>query len=104
LAVGSYAILFNYSDTTVAGNSTAISSSQLGYVSSASGGNYQGAQVGAQHTRAGNVTVPGAGVAGYATTTAVSGTWRCLSGARGRNYDPCGPTTTAYQGLFVRVS
>jgi hypothetical protein len=38
------------------------------------------------------------------TTTAVSGTWRSMSGNRGRNYDPCANETSAYQGLYVRVS
>lgn len=98
LAVGSIAVLCNFSSSAVACDSTAISAASLGYASGGSGGSGFGGV-----TRSGNVTVPGVAASGF-DTTAVTGTWRSLSGVGARNYDSCGNATDAYAGLFVRTA
>lgn len=103
LAIGSYALLFNYTTSNVAANTTTIAAANLGYVSGFNGG-AQGNQVGDISRRSNNVSVPGTGASGYVNTTAVSGTWRCVSGVKPADYDPCAGWTTARQGMFVRVS
>lgn len=98
LAVGNIAVLYNFSDTNVGCNSTALSAASLGYASAGTGNTGFTASV-----RSGNVTVPGSAVAGF-DTTAVTGTWSSLSGCGARNYDSCDNTTSGYAGLFVRTA
>jgi len=99
-SIGTQAILCNFSSRTFCNGTVAGSS--LGYWSASPGGD-QGAPYGSTR-RDFNVSAPGTGSGGYVTTTAASGTWRTLSGAVGRSYDPCPNQTQVYWGLWIRIS
>jgi hypothetical protein len=100
-SVGSYGVFTKFSSGQAFPGTTA-SGSGLGYWSSGTGANsfFEGST-----RRAGNVVgTPGAGKAGFNSTTAVSGTWRCMSGTNGGGYSPDDNETVGGQGLWVRVS
>jgi len=101
LAVGSLAILYNYSNSSFVPGNNLISAS-TGYATSAPAISAFNSQV-----RNGNVTVPGAGQTGNGcNTAAVTGTWRALSFVRLRNYvNNCGVESTAgFPCLAIRIA
>ena len=101
LDVGTIMVLYNFSNSGYYSNQT-IPAANAGYVSgNAVSNNYLTISYA---LRTGNVTTPGAGGSGsYPNTTAVTGTWRVLSGVGPRGYDSCSGTTA--QGvLCVRIA
>ena len=100
--VGTYAALNNFTRSYVFAGSTA-SGGNLGYWSSNTAGD-QGAAITGTQKRSGNTTSPGGGIGGYINTTAVSGTWRCVSGCRAGNYDSCNNESNAFWGMWIRIS
>jgi len=102
-SVGSYAILMKFSTGTIVANSTA-SGANLGYWSSGTAGGGNTALNAGDFRRSGNVSVPGAGKSGYNSTTAASGSWRCMSGSASAGYNSCDNETSPGSGLWVRIS
>lgn len=107
LQVGMVAQLFNFSTSAALPGSTAIPSANLGYATSNSAANVSGLTLGSLAGRSGDVTVPGAAgniANNFVSTTAVSGTWRMVSGVRIRERDGCANATYAYPCLAVRIA
>lgn len=100
--VGTYAGLCNFSRSYVYAGDTA-SGGNLGYWSS-NNGNDNGRPFDQACARPGNTTSPGSGNTGYVNTTAVSGTWRAVSGARQGSYDSCNNQSFGYWSMWVRIS
>lgn len=100
--VGTYAGLCNFSRSYVFAGGTA-SGSNLGYWSSNTAGD-QGYALTGSPRRTGDITVPGGGIAGYINTTAVSGTWRCVSGCRTAIFDGTDIETIAFWGMWIRIA
>ena len=98
--VGTYAVLAKFSSGQVFPGTTAAGSG-LGYWSSGTTNNFF---FEAQARRTGNVSTPGAGKSGFNSTTAVSGTWRSMSGSNGGGYNPCDNETAPGQGLWIRTA
>jgi hypothetical protein len=99
--VGTYAVLAKFSSGQVFPGSTA-SGSGLGYWSSGTGNNFF---FESNARRSGNTLgTPGAAALGYNSTTAVSGTWRSMSGTNGGGYDGGDNITAASQGLWIRTA
>jgi len=103
--VGTYALLSLWTRTGLIAGATA-SGSVLGYTSALStNGTNRGVGIGDSPVRTGNVQVPGSpGNVSYVTTTAASGTWRCMGGSLAGGYNGCDNTSSGAHSLWVRIS
>ncbi len=106
LAVGSIAILYNFSSSSYNMGDN-VTSANTGYASAKPVITGQEIQYvfTTSAVRSGNVTVPGSpNNDNFPTTTAVTGTWRALSYANSRFYDGCSNRTWGKPFLAIRVA